>query len=86
MSYTLEEVIVADDFAMQLICPFQYNALGIKTIIDLATQLNLAVAWLDTRPSADHRVENILEKAESCGTDEDPTFAERYAGYKNQLP
>lgn len=86
MTYSENEVIEADNFAIQLICPFQYNALGIKTIIDQASQSTMAVAWLDIRPSASNRIDNILEQAAPCGDEEDPTFAERYEGYKKRLP
>ena len=86
LAYTEDEVIEADNFAMNVICPFQYNALGIKTIIDEANQSSSAVMWLDVRPSAANRIDNIVEKAELCGDEEDPTFSERYEAFKDQLP
>ncbi len=84
--YSPEEVIVADDFAIDLICPFQYNALGMKSILDDAADFSSEILWLNVRPSAANRVENIIAKADICGDEEDPTFDERYEGYKNQLP
>ncbi len=84
--YTPAEVIVADEFAINLICPFQYNALGMKSILDLAAQATSEVFWLNVRPSAEDRVEKIIENANPCGDEEDPTFVERYASYKLLLP
>ena len=86
LQYSKEEVMEADDFAIDLICPFQYNALGIKSIIDQATLSGIELRWLVVRPSAANRVAKIIEKAEVCGDEEDPTFEERYQSYKEQLP
>ncbi|MEL6635871.1 MAG: M48 family metalloprotease [Bacteroidota bacterium] len=84
--YTTDEVVGADEFAINLICPFQYNALGMKSILDLAEQSTSEVFWLNVRPSAEDRIEKIIENANPCGDEEDPTFGERYAAYKLLLP
>lgn len=86
MSYSESEVLEADNFSIDLICPFQYNAHGIKTIIEEANQTSTSLTWLDNRPSASNRVENIINKSAACGDEEDPTFEERYKEYKNLLP
>jgi len=86
ITYQKQEVIEADNFSIDLICPFQYNALGIKTIIDQAAQSTAEVLWLDVRPGDAERLKNIESRAENCGDEEDPTFAERYESYKEMLP
>ena len=86
MTYQNAEVIEADNFSIDLICPFQYNALGIKTIIDQAAQSTSAVKWLEIRPGGSARLENITSRAKNCGDEEDPTFQERYESYKMLLP
>ncbi len=86
MTYQKEEVIEADNFSIDLMCPFQYNALGIKTIIDHAAQSTTEVLWLEVRPGDAARLKNIESRAEDCGDEEDPTFAERYESFKEKLP
>lgn len=86
LSYPEAEVIVADEFAMSLICPFQYNAMGMKTVLDNAAQSIDEIKWLNTRPSAANRIDKIVLAAEDCGDEEDPVFAERYMQYQAQLP
>ena len=85
-SYTKEEVLEADKFAISLICPFNYNAIGLKTILELAEQSDSEIQWCINRPSADNRMERIIAAAKECGSEEDPVFAERYFKYISQLP
>ncbi len=79
------EVLVADRYALSIICPFQYEALGLKTFIESANNSSLKIQWLITHPSSITRIQNIEEFAINCGTEED-TFIERYEEYKAMLP
>jgi predicted Zn-dependent protease len=79
------EVLVADRYALTIICPFQYDAFGLKTFIEAAHFSSLEIQWLVTRPSSITRIETIEEYAINCGVEED-TFAERYTEYKALLP
>jgi len=79
------EVLVADRYALALICPFQYDALGLKTFLDSANTGIMDIEWLTTHPSSITRIERIEEYARNCGTHED-TFMERYAEYLSLLP
>lgn len=79
------DVLVADRYALTLICPFQYEALGLKTFLEAANISNIDIQWLVTRPSSITRIQNIEEFAKNCGIEED-TFEERYKEYKALLP
>lgn len=79
------EVLVADRYALSLICPFQYDALGLKTFLDAANTGIIDIEWLTTHPSSITRIGSIEEYASNCGTHED-TFMERYAEHISLLP
>ncbi len=83
--YSPETVSKADNFVMELICPFQYNALGLKSFIERIKMNFDSISWLETRPSSLSRINFIEEKANACGAEE-PTFAERYEYKKGLLP
>jgi len=86
LEFTAEEVLSSDTYSIELMCPFQYDTHGIKSIIEKANESNTEVHWLTAKrcdPSV--RIDNILENAASCG-EEDPIFAERYEYYKAMLP
>ncbi len=83
LSFELDQVAMADNYAVNLLCPFQYNAMGLKTIIEHPD--HNSIQWLVTRPNYANRADIILEQAANCG-DEDPTYAERYIYFKSQLP
>ena len=85
LDFKESEVLVADRFALTIICPFHYNALGLKSFLEAANTSNLEIQWLINRPSSITRIESIEEYAENCGRGEH-TFAERYAEYKALLP
>ena len=83
--YEESEVLVADRYALTLICPFHYDAFGLKTFLEAANTSNIEIEWLTTHPSSNTRIESIEQYARNCGTQED-TFIERYAEYISLLP
>jgi predicted Zn-dependent protease len=85
LAFEESEVLVADRYALSIICPFQYDALGLKTFIEAANLSNLEIQWLITHPSSINRIQNIEEFTINCGTEED-TFIERYEEHKAMLP
>ena len=85
IAFTEAEVLVADRFSLDLVCPFQYDAFGLKTFLENASFSNLNIQWLTTRPSSVTRVASIEDYAKGCG-EEEQTFTERYAEFKALLP
>jgi len=71
LAFTKEEIMAADEYAVNLICPFQYEPLGVKDILELTTTLQeLEVHWLQKQPldlTLNDRIQNIDVLAESCG-------------------
>jgi len=84
ITFSSTEVEKADQFAIDLLCPFQYDATGLKSILEIAERSGAPINWLDTRPGLDDRKSNIQSKAEPCGTSES-TFANRYDKFKRQM-
>jgi len=85
ISYTEQEVLIADRYALNIICPFQYDAIGLKTFLERANSNSFEIQWLETHPSSITRIESIEEYAVNCGIEED-TFTQRYLEYKALLP
>ncbi|MCP3928237.1 MAG: M48 family metalloprotease [Bacteroidetes bacterium] len=84
---TLEEEIVmkADSFAVELVCPFSWDANGMKTWMEQLDSLNIEVQWLEFQlAEKNSRIEHISNYAKDCGEDE-PTFEERYIHFKTNL-
>ncbi len=86
LAFSKEEVLDADAFGIELICPFNYQATGIKSIIELALESNQEMEWLNTRPSDASRISVIENIAIECSDDETPTGEERYQSFINKLP
>lgn len=83
LEYTSSIVGQADQFVVEVICPFQYDALGLKSLVEKATAIPGSIQWLDTRPGPENRITSIEQRAVGCGL-EDLTFTERYL-YKTSL-
>lgn len=79
------EIVRADEYAIELVCPFQYNAQGLLSFIEFAENSEEEVLWLHTHPSVDDRLDLLKEKGADCG-EEGFTFSERYSFFKNKLP
>ncbi|HFC76966.1 MAG TPA: hypothetical protein ENJ27_01935 [Candidatus Moranbacteria bacterium] len=84
LSYPSKEVEKADSYAVELLCPFQYDALGIKSILETVEAKHMTIAWLKAKPGTEKRKEKILEEAQNCGAEES-TFAERYKSFKSKM-
>lgn len=85
LSYPENIVAQADDFVLDMICPFQYEARGLKSFLERANEMSEEIEWLRNRPRALNRLTIIETQAENCG-EEELTFAERYEYHKNLLP
>lgn len=85
LRYTEEMVATADTFVVDMICPFQYEARGLKSFIERASSMMDNIEWLNNRPRSSEAIRIIDDHALSCG-EEELTFSERYEYYKNLLP
>ncbi len=84
-SYNPEAVLQGDSFAMDLVCPFQYNPTGLSKFIIRSVPENLD--WIEKRKGSDNRLDLILQMESPCGNlEEDPTFSERYMDLIAVLP
>ncbi len=79
------EVIEADRFAINLICPYRYDPKGLKSFLELAHNASYEIDWLLTRPGEEDRTVKIEDMAVDCGSEEFK-FVERYEEYKAMLP
>jgi hypothetical protein len=84
ISFPPSEVNKADDFAINLLCPFQYDATGLKSILDIADTSGTKIDWLSIRPGIENRKDEILNMAKSCG-EEESTFSDRYRSFKMRM-
>lgn len=86
LEFSATDVISADDYAINLLCPFQYDAQGLRYIMEYAKASEKYIDWLETRPTSEQRLQNIANQASSCGSEED-TFMERYQNFlEKDLP
>ncbi len=79
LSYTEEEVLDADQYALNIICPYLYDNEGLRSaIMRLDNVVEQTVDWLVRRPGTAKRLE-LLEDAQpqDCGSNESD-FADRY--------
>ncbi len=84
LSYDKSRVEEADNYSIQTLCPFQYDASGIKNILIDAAESGEQLEWLLTRPSYTNRINSIGNLAASCGEEEE-VFEERYVNFKYHL-
>ena len=89
INYSEELVIKADSFAVDVICPFLFDPLGIPQFLErMQNSMNQPmVSWLDNRPTDDTtaRIERIFERASECG-DFGKKYETRYRIFKESLP
>lgn len=72
LSYDKNAVATADEFSVEVLCPFVYEPRGIVKILEKATENPAAApAWLTLRPHEDttERIERMNENAAPCGLD-----------------
>ncbi len=68
LSFSEPQVLNADLFAIELICPFQYEPHGIKTILEKESPGESGLLWLNTRQANQHfRINQIEQASASCG-------------------
>lgn len=84
--FSEEQVLNADAFAVDVMCPFLFNAGGLRIILDRISNSNeLELIWLEKRPSASNRDAQLAEYISKCGTAEQ-VYAERYQEMVAKLP
>lgn len=72
LEYSKEAVRTADEFSVEVLCPFVYEARGVVKIIEKSLALpDEPLEWLDMRPAEDNmeRINRINIIAEECGLD-----------------
>ena len=68
VSFAEPQVLEADSFAIQLICPFQYEPHGIKTILEKEHSNELELLWLATRQAnLEFRIRQVERLSVQCG-------------------
>lgn len=78
LSYSEEEVLEADQYAVNVICPYLYDNEGLRdAIMRLDNVSEQTVDWLVRRPGTDKRVELLDVPSQDCGSNESD-FADRY--------
>lgn len=78
LSYSEEEVLKADQFALNVLCPYLYDNEGLRdAIMQLDEVSDRTVEWLIQRPGTTKRIEALEEPLENCGSNESD-FATRY--------
>jgi len=67
MIYLEEAVMIADAYAIELICPFQYDVAGLKAFLLRAQDRN--IAWINSKKSMDFdsRLTSIDVASADCG-------------------
>lgn len=61
-------VLMADSFAIDLICPFVYAPQGVASILQKTIELDTSITWLQRRPGiSESRIDRINQLAASCG-------------------
>ncbi len=65
---SIDKVKAADEYAVDILCPFGYSATGIASMLE--TELGdekYPLEWLDTRTDYDNRIDVIHRRASDCG-------------------
>ncbi|MEK7254978.1 MAG: M48 family metalloprotease [Bacteroidota bacterium] len=61
-------VLNADEFAIETICPFLYDPMGIKTILEKDLGDSLSLVWVENRQSdVEDRMQKVENQALNCG-------------------
>ncbi len=80
------DIIKADNFSIDVICPFQYDANGLYSLmLEAGGSGSSSIDWFQVRPITTIRMNNLIERAAICGVDE-ATFNERYMEFLASLP
>ncbi len=73
--YGMAKVLQADLYSIELLCPFNYEADGIFTVLNNVTDETFPLEWEVTRPSYNGRTDTIMTRSAICGiaTNEEAT-------------
>lgn len=68
LSFPETAVLAADSFSIQLICPFNYEPHGLKTILEKSYTQQTELLWLNTRQANElFRLRRIEHLSSQCG-------------------
>ncbi len=84
LSFDQDEVQNADEFAINNICPFQYDAFEFENLIKHLQLNDASVDWLEMKKGPSDRLEKINITSASCD-DEEPMEESRYQMFKDNL-
>lgn len=84
IKYSEAEVLMADNYAIDMICDFLYDPHGMVDFLDRISDTEDPISWLENRPSSDDRVTFIQQTAAGCGPGS--THEDRYQYFLNKLP
>lgn len=76
-SFSESAVLIADSIAVDIMCPFLFDANGMNQFLTRAERQQMRSSWLEKRPSAPGRIEKIRARVQNCGTNE-KIYDERY--------
>lgn len=82
LTFTEEAIANADEFALNLICPFQYDSRGLAEMMKRAKTSDFSIEWFELRPLSDNRIQKVMTMTASCGVEE-PTETDRYNRFKD---
>ncbi len=83
ISFTEEEVMAADSYAVDIICDFLYDPHGMRDFTKRAIGNELQLDWMDNRPGTKDRTKLIEQAAAGCGPG--GTFEDRYQDFLKKL-
>ncbi len=90
MEYQKDDVLFADSFAMEVICPFNYDPLALRDIIERSANSPDVVNWEANKKCEflDRRdlIERINSENIDCGSGANVTLAEAYERFIEYLP
>jgi len=85
LSYSEEEVLEADQFSLDILCPYLYDNQGLRSaIMNLDNVAEQTVDWLIRRPGTEKRLETLETDQIDCGSNESD-FADRYQDMISKL-
>ncbi len=83
-SYSESEVAEADDFAINNVCPFEYDAFELENLIKHLENYDGVIDWLEMRKGPSDRLQILNISSASCD-DEEPMEESRYQMFKDNL-
>ena len=83
-SYSEKEVQAADEFSINNVCPFEYDAFEFEKLIEYLQSAGVSIEWLDKRQGPNDRLQKLSITSASCD-DEEPMEETRYQMFKDNL-